>query len=367
MLSRLALHTHNKSVFHEIICLIEIGSIGEQLQRENICVHSLGLTGFWKTPIALLRMWKILRASNAQIVHTWMYHSDFLGGLIARWLVRRPVIWAIRNTKLPTHSVTTRVLARVNARLSKWIPSKIVYCANAARRYHEAMGYSPALGLVIPNAYSTQKRERGGFDVNLSSSNSEPSDEALVIGCVGRFDSLKNYPMMVNAFKLVADQHPQVQFLMVGRGVEKSNPKFYALVKQAKLEARCTCVGETTNVESYLAKMDIFCLSSTSEGFPNVVAEAMTMELPCVVTDVGDAALIVGNTGTVVPSGDARLFSEAIIKLIRTPASSRIKLGALARERIADHYSIQSVCSQYVKLYSALVDSKQSKMMKKND
>jgi glycosyltransferase involved in cell wall biosynthesis len=101
--------------------------------------------------------------------------------------------------------------------------------------------------------------------------------------------------------------------------------------------------------------MDIFCLSSRTEGFPNVVGEAMTMGVPCVVTDVGDAAVLVGDAGIVVPKENPTELARGIRKLITTPCCARRQLGQKARERIYQEFSIQRTRDSFETLYQRTI------------
>jgi len=181
------------------------------------------------------------------------------------------------------------------------------------------------------------------------------TENMLVIGTVGRFDSLKDYKTFISATRIVAEIMPFVRFVMLGRDIEVSNSVLMNWIMDTGFSERFLLCGEREDVLNYLAAMDVFCLPSLSEGFPNVVAEAMCMQLPCVVTDVGDAALIVRDTGLIVPPSNESKLAEALLFICNLPVEERFNLGSRARDVIVENYSITKIEKQYSNLYSSMI------------
>jgi glycosyltransferase involved in cell wall biosynthesis len=144
---------------------------------------------------------------------------------------------------------------------------------------------------------------------------------------------------------------PRLRFLMAGRGVDSSNQELARLVERLGLERRVSLLGEADDVGAILPGLDVLCVSSRSEAFPNVIGEAMSCGVPCVTTDVGDAAQIVGETGRVVPVGDPARLAEALRAIMQMGADARLRLGRIARQRIIEHYSLGSMIKQYQRTY----------------
>jgi glycosyltransferase involved in cell wall biosynthesis len=128
--------------------------------------------------------------------------------------------------------------------------------------------------------------------------------------------------------------------MLVGRGVDDANAEIAGWIREWRLDGRVALLGERRDIAACYAAMDVFCLSSIHEAFPNVVAEAMAAGLPCVVTDAGDAADIVGDTGSVVPPRDSERLAAALAAVLSMPADERRKLGAAARRRIETTFSM---------------------------
>ena len=127
----------------------------------------------------------------------------------------------------------------------------------------------------------------------------------LIIGLVARWDSLKDHSMFIEAAAAVSREHEDIYFVLVGRGIEWETPELAALIRTAGLQDRMILLGERDDIPSLTAAFDIACSSSITEGFPTTIGEAMACGVPCVVTDVGDAAAG-GRAYT-----DARLYGRA--------------------------------------------------------
>ena len=336
MLKRLIEHQHkSSSCLHFVVSLTDIGKVGLLLQGKGVDVEALGMRGFFDIPRVLWRLARIMRSKRPDIIQTWMYHADFLGGLAA-WIVGNPrVIWGVRCTEIPQRRVsTTGLIVFISSLLSWFVPRKIVCCAEAAQIAHSRKGYDNTKMVVIPNGYDLdcynsspefrqKSREAFGF-----------TNEDIIVGIVGRFDPLKDHKNFIRAATLAATNVSKLKFLMVGRGIDSKTVTLDLWLKESGISHKFILAGERNDIPSCLAAMDVFCLSSSDEGFPNVVCEAMAMKVPCTVTDAGAASEIVGSTGIVVAPKDSCALAEALETMINLGASERSRLGELARERV---------------------------------
>lgn len=348
-------HAGNRQFQHSVVSLTTTGEIGDALRASGVKVQSLEMRGLWDIPLALWRLRELIRAHRPDIVHTWMYHADLMGGLAARAAGNTKVIWGVRSTDIfRGTSRSTGLVRHVCALLSHWVPCLIVCAAESSRQAHLAAGYEPSRIVVIPN----------GFDVaRLVASNAQRRamrgacgwcDSEIVVGCVGRFNPYKDHDNFVRAARVLAERFPAVRFLMVGRGIERGNPELSAWIASTGYAERFVLLGERSDVAVCLSAMDVFCLSSRSEGFPNVVGEAMAMGVPCVVTDVGDAAMLVADTGIVVPKEDSIALAEGLARLINMPAEARRRRGMQGRERIDAEFSMVSARERFEAAYKSV-------------
>jgi glycosyltransferase involved in cell wall biosynthesis len=338
---------------HQVISLRTLGTVGPQLQAAGVRVDALGLRSPLGMPRILWRLIREIRRRRPDIVQCWMYHADLLGGLAARIAGVRHVIWGVRIADIGPEmgvSTSTSWVRRACAALSRTVPERIVYVAHSARTVHERLGYDPAKSLVIPNGYLIPPQVppsglRGELGI--------PAD-ALLVGSAGRFNAQKDPETFVAAAGQVASRRPQAAFVMIGRGYSWDNEKLAGWIRAGGHAERFHLLGERMDLAACLPALDIFCLHSIGEGFPNVVAEAMSLAVPCVVTDVGDAALLVGETGVVVPPREPDRLARAIEALAEAGPEQRRRLGAQARERIGRDFSIDAISSRYAELYEAL-------------
>lgn len=343
---------------HVVVSLTDVGFHGAALRAQGAEVHALGLRG----PVALLlgvyRLAAWLRRIKPCIVQTWMVHSDLLGGLAAR-LVRVPhVIWGVRTTDYSVESRSTRAVRWLCARLSSTVPSKIVCAAQASLQASAQAGYDTRKLMVIPNGFdlaALRAHVGAGADIRQQCG-LQPGH--VVVGCLGRYNPAKDHANFVNAAALLAARHPACRFLMVGRDLTPANATLMAQIQATGFADRFVLLGERSDPAACLDAMDVFVLSSRTEGFPNVLGEAMAMGVPCVSTDVGDAAFLLGDAGPVVPPRDAVALAQAVSHVLDLPEPERKALGAKGRLRVENDFSMAAAAQKFNNLYQALLQQK---------
>lgn len=359
MLKRLVESHHGNADYrHSVISLTAIGKVGEELQALGIEVHALGMRTVLDIPLAFWMLICLIRTSCPAVVQTWMYHADLLGGLAARSTGIKNIIWGVRGTAIPQSGFSiTKCIIKACAHLSSFLPKVIICCAESARVAHAKMGYCRDRMVVIPNGYDLSQFNFDSVESQQLRRNFGFGLDEVVIGIVGRFDPLKDHQNFVLAAANVARDNPNVKFLMIGRDVDSTNTILRSWIVENGLSNKMTLAGQRSDISHCLAAMDIFCLSSKYEGFPNVVCEAMAMKIPCVVTNAGDAADIVAETGIVVPTCDSDALALGLKKMIEKGHEQRSLLGQLARFRIEEHYSIEASASQFSAIYDELNNS----------
>jgi glycosyltransferase involved in cell wall biosynthesis len=353
------IHKDNQDYQHCVLSLTTIGKIGEQLQASGIEVKALGMTSAFSVPITFWRLIKSIRHINPDIVHTWMYHADLLGGLAA-YLTKKKVIWSIRNTHATVGAgtaSTTKYIMQLCAKLSYKIPSKIICVANAAKISHYK--YYNEKMIVIPNGYAIDAIQKTVENTQKKKLLAELKirNDRLIIGSIGRFNDYKDFPTFIKAANILLASQQNLQFILIGRDVDKNNETLMSLISDTVNPNAFILLGERNNIPELLSLMDIFCLHSISEGFPNVLGEAMCIGLPCVTTDVGDAALMVGNDGSVVPHSNPEQLAIALQKMIDLPPQERTNIGQALSQRIRDNYSIANVQQAYEAIYQEVSQS----------
>ncbi|ALA60764.1 glycosyltransferase family 4 protein [Nitrospira moscoviensis] len=356
MLYRLLSQLDRTRFMPHVVSLLAHGPVSDKIRSLGIPVRSLGMRQGVPNPAALFRLVRWLRADRPDVMQTWMYHADLLGALAARFAGRTPISWGIHHSDLGAEANRRRTLLTVRAcaPISRWLPAKIVCCSEASRRVHAAIGYAAGKMVVIPNGidphlFHPNPHARAAVRSQLGL----PAD-APVIGLVGRFHPYKDHHNFCRAAQVLHRSRPDVWFVLCGSGVTWDNAQLVHWIDSAGVRDRCRLLGMRDDLPDLNTVFDIASLSSMAEAFPNVVLEAMACGVPCVVTDVGDAAHMVGDTGTVVPRRDPQALAQAWSAMLRMDCAERAALGAAARQRVLDEFSLARAVARYEHLFAEL-------------
>ena len=344
-----------------VISLMNKGEIGPRIEALGIPVHTLGMHRGLPNPWMVFRLTRLLRQLQPNVVHTWMYHADLLGGLAARLAGCRRVIWGIHHSNLSKteNKRSTLAVVKLCARLSGLVPVQVLSCSQRAKEVHAAVGYADERIHVIPNGFdlshfAPDATARASLCVELGL----PPDAPLV-GVVARFDTQKNHLGFVQAAVLLLQQSPGAHFVLAGTGVDSGNAALRAAIAAYPgLQERMHLLGRRDDVPRLMAALDVLASPSHGEAFPNVLGEAMACGVPCVVTDAGDSAEIVGSTGRVVAVGDMAAMAQQLLDVLHLPAADRATLGRQARARVQAEYEIGHVAGLYQAFYERVAAEK---------
>lgn len=321
----------------------------------GISVQTLGMRGALDVPRVFRSIRKLIAQLQPDIIQTWMYHADFIGGLAARAAGHKAIIWGVRNTDMIRGtSYRTFAIRRACAALSRGVPAVIVCAAEASRASHAAIGYAKSKMIVIPNGFDS----RGRIDSTASRTAFRAAggwtEEQVVVGHIGRFNFYKDHANFIRAAGRLAQRYRLVRFAMIGKQIDWQNQEIVEQINATGFADRFQLFGFRSDVANCLAGMDVFCLSSRSEGFPNVVGEAMSAAVPCVATDVGDVRLLLSDAGIVVPKENPTALFEGLARVVAMPRESREALGLEGRSRVTGEFSMQRVREKYEAIYRSL-------------
>lgn len=336
-----------------VISLVSVGEVGSKIRSLGIPVRALGMARGWTSLARFFELVRTIRDCRPDIVHTWLYHADLLGGLAAKLAGVGVVYWGVRSSNLEARKSRwiTRVVRRICALLSPFIPNRIFFNSEVAMQVHSKLGYARRKMIVIPNGFDLS-RFRADKDVRRSMRDDLGcSPDQLVVGMIGRYDPLKNQTGFVSAIEIVHRQMPQVVFLMVGPGVESDNQELVGLLKKSGVMDRVLLLGACDDMPRLLSALDVLASPSYAEAFPNVIGEAMASGVPCVATDVGDCSYIIGDAGQVVKVGDMEGLALCLESVLRLTHEQRAVLGQRARDRVAELFEIGVVVHRYEEVY----------------
>jgi glycosyltransferase involved in cell wall biosynthesis len=346
--------TPQDGITHRVISLTSEGEIGAELRADGIEVAALSLTGFGGAPAALTRLLRILRDAKPDVLMTWLYHADFIGTLAALLGPRTKLVWNIRcaDMDLSKYGYVSRALPHVLARISRR-PAVVVANSEAGRSIHEQYGYAPRRWEILPNGFDMQNfRPDPARGAKMRAAlGIDPA--APVVGLFARVDPMKDHATFLRAAEILASARPDVLFLLAGRGTDGA--AFDTLIgDRAELRGRLILLGERRDVPALMAVTDVVVCSSLTEGFPNTIGEAMASGVPCVSTDVGDAAALIGDTGAVVPKADPAALAQKLKEVLDMAPQARAALGAAARQRVEQKFSLQAIAARYAALFQEL-------------
>jgi glycosyltransferase involved in cell wall biosynthesis len=340
-----------------VVSLTENGSIGEKIEALGIPVVALYMKkGRPPSPASLSRFRQEIKNNRPTVIQTWMYHADLIGGVVGA-LARVPVVWNIRHSNLvPGMDKKSTIWSRRwCAILSRWIPVKIVCCAESAAQIHASIGYCSKKLIVIPNGFDTQRFRPDQEAVHLLRRELKIREDAILLGMVARHSPQKDHENFLQAARILSSRCA-AHFVLCGKGMDWDNPSIADKIKELGLVSRFHLLGERRDMPQIYAALDVACLSSAfGEGFPNVIGEAMACAVPCVTTNVGDSASLVDDGGLVVQPKNAHALADACWQLIKPGSETkRLEMGRRARHQISTRFDIAGIVKQYQNLYELL-------------
>jgi glycosyltransferase involved in cell wall biosynthesis len=300
--------------------------------------------------IAFIRACKLIKGTD--ILQTWMYHANLFGYLIKKVVKVNKLIWGIRHSNLDkdkNKSLTLKIV-KICAKLSKKVDI-IISCSKVATKVHIDYGYFPDNIVTIPNGFEIDK-----FYYDEKAKKKLLNELAIisnpfVISLVGRWDVLKDHKNFFQALRLVNQAKDDFVAILCGDNINYNNKKLMNLMSLNYLHDKVFLLGRRNDIPKIMSASDILVSSSSGEGFSNVIGEAMACEVPCVVTNVGDSAYIVGKTGLVVEKQDPKQLAKAILKMMEMEKEELRKLGKEARKRIMENFDIIKITEKYENLY----------------
>ena len=337
---------------HEVVTLLGAERLAARLQAVDVQVTALAPQSHrLHAPVRLLRL---LTAPAPALYVGWLYYGNLMASLLG--VVRRvPAVWNIRHS---LHDVqrsgrSTRLSIAASTRLARQ-PRATVYNSATSAAQHHALGWPDGRALVIPSGVDTTlfhpdplARQRARMRLGVA-------DDVLLLGRFGRYHPLKGYETLLQAFAALRSSRPTM-LLLGGRGVDASNTALLQLVERLQLRERVQLLGECDDLQALLPALDVGVSSSHSESFPNVVTEAMACGVPCVVTNVGDSAAIVGDSGWVVDADSVTALqaglAAALMAMNARPEACRLA----ARDRAASHYAVGETVLRYEQLFASVI------------
>lgn len=345
-----------------VVAMLPGGAMAAPMRDAGAPVHELNFLGGFPLAGGALGLARIARGCNPDVVHGWLYHGN-LGAALARRSLRRrvPLVWSIRQS-LPTLE-GENLFARVGIALNRCgsaMPDRLLFNSRTSQQQHRDHGFSMARADYLPNGFDTARFSPDGEARARWRKQWSVPEDSVVFGNIGRYHPFKDHANFLQAAARVRQARPASRFVLAGPGVEPHNAELMGAVHAAGLAEHVELLGARSDVAGITAALDVYVSSSATEAFSNSVGEAMCCALPCVVTDVGDSAHVVGNTGRAVPPRDPQALASAMIAMHDLGSPGRRALGAQARQRVVADFGIEAVAGRYAALYASLAEAARS-------
>jgi glycosyltransferase involved in cell wall biosynthesis len=339
-----------------VACLYVKGPLIADLQAAGIKILPLEKKGRWDILSFLFRTGKLLKNLQPDIVHSFLTPPNILAALFRNYLAPAKVIWGIRasNMDLSNYDWTWRLTFRIECALS-FRPHCIVANSEAGQQYVTSLGFPADKLTVIPNGIDVSRyknnpeagiaiREEFGFEASTP-----------VIGIVARLDPMKDHRTFLLAARRLSEQNPDVRFLCVGSGESNFVADLEDFTKELGLQDKVFWAGQRRDLPHIYSALDIVTLTSKyGEGFPNILGEAMACSVPCLGTNIGDTAKVIGDTGVTVPLGNVEEIVLGWDHLLKESTNLRADRRRACRQHIVDTYSLEIMINNHSRLYDQL-------------
>lgn len=313
-----------------------------ELAAAGVRVIDLRKQGRWDVLPFLFRLARVLRDESPAVLHGYLSVPNILCVLFKPLLRGARVVWGVRasNMDLSRYDWLSRVAFMLECRLARFADC-IIANSYAGMRHAVKHGFPESKTVVIPNGIDTDYFQFDPDSRKRLRAEWKLVDDVVLVGLVGRIDPMKDHATFLEAASRIAAKRPAVRFVCVGDGLPAYAPSIKRLAASLGLENRLIWAGARDDMPAVYSALDIACSSSAfGEGFANTIAEAMACAAPCVVTDVGDSALVAGPAATIVAPGDGAALARGVLDLIDLAATQRRALGAACRQRIVAEFAV---------------------------
>jgi len=329
----------------------------ELIGIEGVKLLPLFKSGRWDLIRFCTRLIIVLRRLKPHILYSFLPDANLIGMISGRIARVKQIVWGVRASNIDVSRYDW--LAGTSLRLSVFLsrfPDTIIANSFAGLRFHKDIGYKTERMSVIPNGINTKlfkPDHPSGFRLWDEWGIDE---KTVLIGLVGRLDPMKDHTTFLQAVKIFDQKECSVRFVCIGDGKEPYKSEIHSLCRRLGLNGSLIWTGARSDMPAVYSALDIVTSTSyCSEGFSNVIGEAMACGVPCVVTDVGDSAIIVGVTGIVVPPKDPQALADGWRSMLKRLNDKSYSIKKMARARIVSHYGSEIFVQKTSKMLLGLL------------
>lgn len=345
MLYKLSKNIDKTKFEFEIITLVGGGFYQEKINRQGIQIHSLNLKRHpFKSVIDLIKIIK-----KGDIIHSWMYQSNIIAFLLGKIILKKKVIWGIRRSYIEPKLMNknTYKIARVSSAISKYVDG-IISCTYKGKKSHEDIGYKNDNFTVIPNGFDMSTFSYFDRDYNFS--------KEIIFINIARWEKLKDHNSLLSALEGIKKKGVKFKLKLIGKNIDNNNKTLKSLILKYNLGNEIVLLGEIEDINKELQESHIYISSSISEGFPNVIGEAMATGLLCIATDAGDSKYILGDERFIVPIISSCEIEKKIVEIINLSRYEKKEISKKNHMYIKNNYSIKEITKQYQEYYLKVLE-----------
>lgn len=350
---------HDQFNNHIVVSITSGGKYFLLLKKIGIKVYCMNMKFY--SILNFFYLIKLLYTLKPDIVQTWLVHGDFIGGIAARIAGIKNVVWTILYSKLDTNleKIRTIIIIKILAKLSYIIPKLIIVVSKDSQKNCQNLKYNKKKLHLVSSGFDLSLFKISKYQKLFFKKKIKIKKQTPLIGLVARYHPIKDHENLFNALSIVKSKNKKFCCVLVGPNTNRKNKVLLNKVKRLQLGNCVKLLGTTNNIPQVMNGLDVNILCSKSEGFPSVIAEAMACGTPCIVTNVGDSALIVGKTGWIVPPNDSVKLANAIKKaLSEIDKNNWKKRSNQARLRIKKNFGINKMIKSYNLIWSKVYISK---------
>lgn len=326
-----------RGLAQHVVCARERGIWADELEARGIPVTILDIRSLRGVPGGVLRLRRLVDRLRPRVLQGWMYHGNLLAAAAHRVADKseRRLFWNLRASNMDEDRY--RWLLRWSARLSAW-PDVVLANSKTGFDFHLARGFRPRASEIIPNGIDTDRfRPDAAARLDIRAELGIP-DDAFVALHVARLDPMKDH----STFLAGMAAQPRMRGLLVGAGTE-----------ELTLPSNVRALGLRRDADRLYACADVVVSTSAfGEGFSNILAEGMSAGLVPIATDVGDARLVIGDTGHLIPRRDPEMLAKTLSMIDTSDPAERVARGLKARARIVENFTLARAADRYERLYA---------------